>query len=33
MRDVGIAFEPGSGVGAAVTYFTEQQATSLMAAE
>ena len=33
MRDVGIAFEPGSGVGAAVTYFTNQQATSLMAAE
>ena len=33
MRDVGIAFTPGSGVGAAVSYFTEHRAATLMAAE
>ncbi|HCI19799.1 MAG TPA: serine--glyoxylate aminotransferase, partial [Alphaproteobacteria bacterium] len=33
MRDAGIAFTPGSGVGAAVSYFTEHRAATLMAAE
>ena len=33
MRDAGIAFDAGSGVGAAISYYTDARPASLMAAE
>jgi hypothetical protein len=33
MRDAGLAFAPGSGVGAAISYYTAQQSATLLAAE